>query len=162
MTLDIKRVGSNFRYTRSSSMKFRKRLTCLWIASLSLLAQETDRNFAGVWHLRPGDSEMRPGPIPPAEIFRVEQSGDIISCSTGWKYKLDGTETKFTLMQGYTSASRTKWEGRALLISSVVSGPRNFSVQDRWTLSRDRNTLRIRRQIITLQGETRVKPGVRA
>ena len=30
----------------------------------------------------------------------------------------------------------------------------NLSVQDRWTLSRDRNTLRIRRQIITLQGET--------
>ena len=146
--------GRIFRYTRWSSMKFLKQPVLVCLASFLLVAQDPDHNFTGVWHLKPAESELRPGPLPAADTFKVEQAGDVLTCSTGWKFKLDGTETKFPLAQGFTSASRTKWEGRALLISSAVSGPRNFSIQDRWTLSRDRNTLRIRRQIMTLQGET--------
>src|SRR5687768_3941256 len=115
-----RRHGRIFRYTRSSSMKFPVRLTCLSLASLILFAQGSDHDFAGVWLLNPAESEIRPGPLPASEVLRIEQSGDVITCSTGWKFKLDGTETKFPLSSGLTSASRTKWEGRALLISSAV------------------------------------------
>jgi hypothetical protein len=34
-----------------------------------------------------------------------------------------------------------------LLISSIVSGPQNYAVMERWKLSRDHNVLTIRRQI---------------
>jgi type IV secretion system protein VirB10 len=148
------RTGNNFRYTRTISMKFPNLVVCFWLTCLSVAAQDSDHNFAGVWRLQQAQSEIHPGPISAAETLKIDQVGDVLTCSTGCKYKLDGTETKFPIGQGFTSASRTKWEGRALLISSAVSGPRTFSVHDRWTLSRDHNTLRIRRQIVTLHGET--------
>jgi type IV secretion system protein VirB10 len=134
-------------------MKFRKQLACLWICALSLVAQESEHNFTGVWKLKQAESDIRPGPVPAPEVLKIDHVGATIACSAGCRYQTDGTESKFALAPGFTSSSRTKWEGRSLLISSVVSGPRNFSFHDRWTLSRDRNTLRIRRQIVTLQGE---------
>jgi type IV secretion system protein VirB10 len=135
-------------------MKALVRLACFCLLAVSLQAEDPERDFAGVWKLNSSESEIRPGPVSAPEGLNITQSGDTITCSAGCKYKLDGTETKFSLGGGFTSASRTKWEGRSLLISSAVSGPRNFSMQDRWTLSRDRNTLRVRRQIVTLQGES--------
>ncbi|HYP06383.1 MAG TPA: hypothetical protein VER03_09095 [Bryobacteraceae bacterium] len=134
-------------------MNFLHLLACLCAVSSLASAEDLERDFTGVWNLNTAESEIRPGPVAAPELMKIQQSGNTITCSNGCKYTLDGAETKFALGQGFTSASRTKWEGRALLISSAVSGPRNFSMQDRWMLSRDRNTLRIRRQIVTLQGE---------
>lgn len=50
--------------------------------------------------------------------------------------------------------SLTKWEGAALITSTLVTGPRSYSLTDRWQLSRDHNVLTIRRQIQTLGAET--------
>jgi type IV secretion system protein VirB10 len=41
-----------------------------------------------------------------------------------------------------------KWEGAALLINTLVSGPHSFTVMDRWRLSRDGNQLNIQRQVM--------------
>jgi type IV secretion system protein VirB10 len=44
-------------------------------------------------------------------------------------------------------SSMTKWEGTALLINTIVSGPQNHVIDDRWKLSHDHNTLTIKRRI---------------
>ncbi|PYT26813.1 MAG: hypothetical protein DMG58_21710 [Acidobacteria bacterium] len=44
-------------------------------------------------------------------------------------------------------SSQTKWEGAAFLINTIVTGPQNYAVTDRWKLSGDHHTLTIRRQI---------------
>jgi type IV secretion system protein VirB10 len=41
-----------------------------------------------------------------------------------------------------------KWEGAALLINTLVSGKRDYTVMDRWRLSRDHATLNITRQVV--------------
>jgi type IV secretion system protein VirB10 len=43
--------------------------------------------------------------------------------------------------------SVTKWEGAALLVNTLVSGPENYAVMDRWTVSRDHHQLIVERQI---------------
>jgi type IV secretion system protein VirB10 len=49
-----------------------------------------------------------------------------------------------------------KWEGAALLINTMVSGPQNYVVDERWRLSRDHNVLTIKRQIRKGGGEVEV------
>jgi len=46
-----------------------------------------------------------------------------------------------------------KWEGAALLVNTLVSGPPDYTVMDRWTLSRDHITLTITRQVVQASGE---------
>lgn len=135
-------------------MMCQKLCVAVCLAGFSLLAQDPGINFTGVWTLDSTESEVRSSPVAAAEVFKIDHTADTIQCANGWRFKTDGSETRFAIAQGFPSSSRTKWEGRALLISSVVTGPRNYSVNERWSLSRDRNTLRIRRQIVTLQGET--------
>jgi type IV secretion system protein VirB10 len=48
----------------------------------------------------------------------------------------------------------TKWEGSVLLVNTLVSGPENYTVMERWRRSRDGNTLTIRRNIVRLSGES--------
>jgi len=43
--------------------------------------------------------------------------------------------------------SLAKWEGSALLINTLVSGPQHYVVMDRWTLSADRTVLTINRTV---------------
>jgi hypothetical protein len=42
----------------------------------------------------------------------------------------------------------SKWEGAALLINTLVNEPENYAEMDRWKLSKDCNTLVIRRQVV--------------
>src|SRR5207237_6270676 len=53
--------------------------------------------------------------------------------------------------------SGTKWEGSALRINTLVSGPRSYVIMDRWKLSRDHAVLTIGREIMrgTSQSEGR-------
>jgi hypothetical protein len=50
-------------------------------------------------------------------------------------------------------STTAKWEGAALLVNTIVSGPQNYTVMERWTRSRDGNTLTIRRTIVRLRNE---------
>ena len=58
-----------------------------------------------------------------------------------------GSETKYRVGDS-TRSSAVKWEGAALLINTLVSGPRDYTVMDRWRLSPDHATLTITRQVI--------------
>jgi len=117
-------------------------------------AADPDRDFSGKWVLDPAASRV--GALGGAEpALSISQSEAGILCSTGsaqWSYALDGSEARKRIGEELRS-SIAKWEGAALLINTQVSGPPDYTVMDRWQLSRDRNTLTIARQIVRATGQ---------
>lgn len=91
--------------------------------------------------------------------MQIQHEGTTIRCRIdtavtpdhGCAYNTDGSEAR-AQGGGITVSSKTKWEGRNLLINSIVSGSKNYTRMDRWTLSRDGNTLRVRREIAGANG----------
>jgi type IV secretion system protein VirB10 len=67
-------------------------------------------------------------------------------------YPLDGSVDK-RKADGSSFDTRTKWEGAALLANIIVSGPQDYTVMERWTRSRDGNTLNIRRTVVRMGSE---------
>jgi type IV secretion system protein VirB10 len=124
----------------------------LLVAPLS--AADPDRDFSGKWTLDTGSSRVQGLDIPAEPVLTIVQQETAIHCSTNASYALDGRETKYRV-SGSTYSSAVKWEGNALLINTLVSGPRDYTVMDRWRLSRDHATLTITRQVMrgTLETE---------
>jgi len=123
--------------------------------TLPLRGADSERDFSGKWVLDIDASDA-------ASLGKVETNLDVsqsaagILCSTGtaqWSYALDGSETRKQFGEE-TRNSLTKWEGSALLVTTIVSGPRHYSIMDRWQLSHTHNTLTISRQVIRLDGES--------
>jgi type IV secretion system protein VirB10 len=117
-------------------------------------ALDQDRDFSGKWVLDPAVSRV--DALGGTETsLSISQSEAGILCSTGtaqWSYALDGSETRKRIGEE-TRNSTAKWEGAALLIGTLVSGPADYTVMDRWQLSRDRDTLTITRQIARASGQ---------
>jgi type IV secretion system protein VirB10 len=133
------------------------RLTALFTVlglTISLRAADPDRDFSGKWVLDPAASSTRS--LEPVETSLTISQGDAgILCSTGsaqWSYALDGSETRKRIGEESRN-SVAKWEGVALLINTLVSGPQDYTVMDRWMLSRDHTSLTITRQVIRASGE---------
>ena len=117
-------------------------------------AADPDRDFSGKWVLDPALSRVAALGTTETSLS-ISQSEAGILCSTGtaqWSYALDGSETRKSVGEE-TRNSAAKWEGTALLIDTLVSGPADYSVMDRWQLSRDRGTLTITRQIVRAEGQ---------
>jgi type IV secretion system protein VirB10 len=129
--------------------------TALWIGlALASYAADPDRDFSGTWLLDPAGSRTSALGVTETSL-NVSQSEAGILCSTGaakWSYALDGSETRKRI-GAESRSSIVKWEGTALLVNTIVSGPPDYTVMDRWQLSRDRNTLTITRQIVRANGE---------
>jgi type IV secretion system protein VirB10 len=68
-----------------------------------------------------------------------------------WSYSLKGVETRYRIGEESRN-SMAKWEGAALLINTLVSGPQDYTVMDRWKLSDDLSALSITRQIVRKSG----------
>jgi hypothetical protein len=135
----------------------------VWWASLTLLGSllvsplpgaDPDRDFSGKWTLDANASRLQDLDQRPERLLTVVQQDTAIHCSDNANFALDGSETKYRIGEA-THSSAVKWEGAALLINTLVSGPRNYTIMDRWRLSRDHATLTITRQIIsgTMQSE---------
>src|ERR1035437_3071146 len=127
-------------------------LTFVLVALVS--AADPDRDFSGKWTLDTGSSRVQDLDIPAEPVLTIVQQETAIHCSTNASYALDGKETKYRA-GGSTYSSAAKWEGNALLINTLVTGPRDYTVMDRWKLSRDHATLTITRQVMrgTLETE---------
>lgn len=132
------------------------------LATLFLPIATAQSNFSGFWKLNSSLSEMRGLPAPADHFLKVEQTATTLLVSGGAQetgpfstiaYPLDGTPNKQKL-DGSSMDTRTKWEGAALLANILVSGPQDYAVMERWTRSRDGNTLTIRRTIVR-QGNER-------
>src|SRR2546426_137297 len=112
---------------------------------------QADRDFSGSWRLK---SETGNLSVPADASFRVDQSSlslTLVADSQGGGttisvYPLDGRAEKGRSGDSVTN-TETKWEGAALLISTIVTGPRNYTVSERWRRSADGNTLTIRRTV---------------
>jgi hypothetical protein len=120
-----------------------------------LQAAGSERDFSGKWILDPAASNDRALPDQPDQVLTVEQQAATLRCSAiagngasvKWVYALNGSESKYRLGDAALN-SVAKWEGAALLINSLVSGPRDYTQMDRWKLSADRSALTITRQVV--------------
>ena len=126
------------------------RLSAVGLALAAALLGVTDpaRDYSGTWI---GDS---------GQVLTITQDS-VIHCSLAanggapatWSYNLDGAESRYR-MGAEVRSSIVKWEGAALLVNTLVSGPRDYTEMDRWRLSRDRNVLTINRQTVTARGNS--------
>ena len=90
-----------------------------------------------------------------AQVLTVTQDSAVhcsLAANAGapsvWSYNLNGAESRYRVGDEVRN-SIAKWEGAALLINTLVSGPRNYTEMDRWQLSPDRNVLTIKRQTVS-------------
>ncbi len=135
-------------------------LACLGLALTGpVFAIDADRDFGGRWIIDPDSSDTRAlGPQPERE-FTVTQQDVVILISmpsdgpkpVEWFYSLTGAEARYKV-GGESRNSMAKWEGAALLVNTLVSGPQNYTVMDRWLLSGEHDTLTIVRQIVRRTG----------
>src|SRR5258707_1550327 len=137
----------------------------LFAASLLMVlvaAAQSDQSFSGVWKLNPARSEIRNLPTPPNPFLKVEQSGTALTLFASSQqdgaptvsiYPLD-QRTEKRQVGNINTSTMTKWEGAALLVNTLVSGPQNYTVMERWKRSRDGNTLTINRTIVRISGES--------
>ena len=125
-----------------------------FVTSVQVRAGDPGIDFSGKWVLDTSRSEVSAlGRV--ATDLAVSQGGGGILCSSGteqWSYALDGSETR-KQVGGEFRNSVVKWEGAALLVNTQVTGSRQYTVMDRWELTRSRNTLSISRQVVSLNGE---------
>src|SRR5260370_28458823 len=97
-------------------------------------AAQSDEGFSGLWKFNPARSEVRNLPAPPAPFLKVEQSATALTFfssseeggpSTRSAYRLEGRSEK-TRAGNVTIDTVTKWEGDALLVNILVSGPQSY------------------------------------
>jgi hypothetical protein len=126
-------------------------------------AAQSDEGFSGLWKLNPARSEIRDLPAPPDTFLKVDQNAAALTClgssqeggtpTTTSIYPLNGKEEKRQVGDSTTNTV-TKWEGAALLVNTLVSGSRNYTIMERWRRSRDGNTLTITRTVVRLGSES--------
>ncbi len=127
-------------------MRLRFALFCLASAGL-LCAIDAGRDFSGKWILSSSSSRIS---VPGEETLTIDQQPTEIRCSAGgaqWTYALNGTERKAQI-DAELRNSVVKWEGAALLIDTIITGPQDYTVMDRWSLSPDDATLTVTRQVV--------------
>jgi hypothetical protein len=132
------------------------RLIWALLIAAPLCAVDAERDFSGKWIFDSRASNAIELPLPPHPVLNVTQKDRTLDCDAGasrWTYYLDGKESKYKLGDS-TMNSVVKWEGAALLVNTLVSGPRNYTAMDRWRLSRDHAELQITRQIVNARGQT--------
>jgi type IV secretion system protein VirB10 len=129
-------------------------------AAVPLAAIDADRDFSGRWFLDPQASNIRALPALPDRLLLIVQREMAFRCSSTaedgaeavWTFSADGKESQYALGQEHRKTV-AKWEGAALLINTLVSGPPDYSVMDRWKLSANRSTLTIERQVAGSTGQ---------
>src|SRR5260370_14535776 len=124
-----------------------------------IASAQSDQGFSGAWKLNRERSEIRNLPVSPDPFLRVEQSGTALTlfassqeggAPTISNYPLD-QRTEKRQVGNITTSTVTKWEGAALLVNRLVSGPQNYTVMERWKRSRDGNTLTLTRSIVRIR-----------
>jgi len=120
------------------------------VCAAVLSGADPDRDFSGRWILDPPSAEARALRPAPPESLVIIQTVETVECESAagkWSYALDGGDHA-QHMGAETWNSAVKWEGAALLINTLVSGAENYTVMDRWELSRDRALLMVTRQVV--------------
>lgn len=126
-------------------------------------AAAADPDFTGEWKLDKERSTIRTLPTTPCEMMKIEhKEGKLIStgifppCSKPHPPLFAAERKETRASSGDTETSTVlKWEGDALLFNTIVNGRHGtiHTQMDRWRVSRDGRTLRIRREIVSRSGE---------
>jgi hypothetical protein len=126
-----------------------------FLLTLQAATAQYNQDFSGAWTLNSARSEILSS-VPGDPALKVEQNAASLtwsaSATTPAVYPLDGRTEKRQAGDSEFSTT-TKWEGAALLVNTIVSGPQNYTVMEHWARSRDGNTLTIRRTIVRLRNE---------
>ena len=131
-------------------MRFPPALSILFLTAAAALAQDT--KFSGEWLLNPAQSTIRNLPVLPEQSLRVDQTESGFTAGEA-VYLFNGKSQKSTVRDSVWTIA-TKWEGSALLANITVSGPQNYSMNERWAKSRDSHTLTITRTIVLAGSES--------
>src|ERR1700720_1723282 len=129
------------------------------LLTLQAASAQSNQDFSGAWNLNAARSEIQSS-VPGDPALKVEQNAASLTWSAGAAtpsvyssvYPLDG-RVEMRRAGDSDFSTTTKWEGAALLVNTVVSGPQNYTLMERWTRSRDGNTLTIRRTVVRLRNE---------
>ncbi len=122
---------------------------------------QSSRDFSGTWTLASDESAIRDFSVPPARVLNVDQTAGVLSVSASLEpglpttrlvYPLDGTSQKSRIGDSTWNAV-SKWEGNALLMNIIVSGPQDYSLFERWSRTGD-GRLTITRTVNRPSGET--------
>ena len=122
---------------------------------------QSSRDFSGTWTLVPEQSTIRDFSVPPARVLSVDQTAVALAVSaspepgvaaTRVVYPLDGTSQKSRAGESLWNTV-SKWEGNALLMNIIVTGPQDYSLFERWIRSGD-GRLTITRTVTRAMGET--------
>lgn len=129
----------------------------------AMAAAAADPDFTGEWRLNKERSNIRSLPVAPCEVMKIEHREDkLIStgifgpCSNPHPPLFTAGRKETRALSGDTETRMIlKWEGDALLFNTVVNGHHGtiHTQMDRWQVSRDGKTLRIRREIVSRNGE---------
>ena len=127
------------------------------LALTGTAAAQPNQDFSGSWKLdRSRSTNLGARYVDPQEAFRVDQNATtltVIADTGNSTYPLDARSEKYQTGNLEKNAA-SKWEGSALLVNIIVSGPENYSIAERWERSKDHNTLTIERNIVRQSGET--------
>ena len=134
-------------------MTSRSAFVCLLLSGTVMAA---DPAFSGKWQLDEARSEIRGLPEKPPASLTLDLKGSAMACEAPAEkcsFTVDRQETRVATPDG--SRSRVaKWEGDAIILNTIVmKRGGQHSEMDRWTVSRDGSTLRIRRQVVGLHGQ---------
>jgi hypothetical protein len=134
------------------------RAGAVFVLALCAYSQE----FSGAWRLNPSRSEIRGGAWQPDLVLKLEQREGLLRVSGApdetapvrtFQYPLNGSELRQKVGEENWN-TRAKWEGSALLVNTIVTGARSYTVMERWRVSRDGRSLRLTRTVVSLGGET--------
>ena len=131
------------------------------------------QDFSGTWKLQSQRQEFGSLPEGPAATLEIEHRSGAVRCTSAvagsaplvFDFTTDGKE-KRAKSGGTSLLTVAKWEGSALLINTIVSGPSGgYTQMDRWTISRNGTTLTIGREVVRASGRAEAtliyaKPGL--
>ena len=130
----------------------------LLLLALPLSVAAANIDFSGNWRLNEARSEIRALPIRPAPELTVDHKDSTVHCQAitpgqpphPCSFATDGREVR-SKSPAWTVSTKAKWEGAALLLNAIHTAPKQQHTQmDRWKLSRDGQTLTIRRTVVSL------------
>lgn len=128
-------------------------------------AQTADKpDFSGRWRMVKDKSNFAGFKMPDVIVRAIEQHGVIMNVHTvqtvGQKtsiadisYSIDGAVTQ-NVINGRDSESRTYWDGPVLVVKTTMTTSKGGPelIEDRWSLSGDKQTLTIASHIETDKG----------
>jgi type IV secretion system protein VirB10 len=119
-------------------------------------AAQAPGDFSGTWTLDVARSRIRQMPVAPPARLKIEQAGGWLTVTMSASgdgpsatavYSLEYGKSEKSPVGDYTWNSATKWEGAALLVNTIVTGPAEYTQDDRWSRSADGHRLTIERTI---------------